>query len=221
MEDILRKIRTELRLSMNGITATSMRDKGVNYKMNFGVDVPKLKRISLSYTKNKELAERLWHEDVRELKILATMLYPKDEFGKETAHHWAEDITIQEIREQACKNLLQELPYAHLLVQEWLTSDEEHIRTTAHWLFARLCIMGSELVNEISQDEILANAASDIENESILLRQAALNALKFYGRTSKQRAIEIMKRVEMYEHSAVSEEKEIFDSLRFEFNFVD
>lgn len=221
MEQIIRKIRTDLRLSMNGITAASMRDKGVNYRMNFGVDVTKLKHISNSYSQDRLLAERLWEEDVRELKILATMLYPKAEFAKEAADRWVKDIEIQEIREQACKNLFQELPYAPLLVQEWLQSDKENIRTTGYWLFARLCIIGSELTDKISAEDLLTNAALDIKNESILLRQAALNALKFYGRASKQRAAEVMKRVAAFENSTVPGEKEIFDSLRFEFEFAD
>lgn len=218
METILRNIRTDLRMSMDGVTAASMRAKGVGYRMNFGVDILRLKQIALKYASDKVLAETMWKEDVRELKILATMLCPVDQFMKEDADRWGREIVNQEIREQACKNLFQELPYVDELVEDWIRTENENIRTTAHWLFARLCITRSDAIGRIQVEELLEKAIADLTSESLLLRQSALNTLKFFGRISPDNAENVVKRLVGFEHSSNPQEKEIFDLLSFEFN---
>ncbi len=152
--------------------------------MIFGVEIPKLKQIAASYKSDKILAEALWEEDVREMKILATMLFPPDKLTKEAADRWVTGIVNQEIREQICKNLFQEVDFSDDLVREWARSDDESVRTTGYWLFARLCIIRSESVHGIDMDELLEDVITDLRGASLFLRQSALNALKFYGRIS-------------------------------------
>lgn len=205
-------------MSMNGVTAASMRAKGVGYRMNFGVDIPGLKQIALKYVPDKVLAETMWKDDVRELKILATMLCPADQFLKEEANDWGREISNQEIREQASKNLFQELPYADELVNDWTDSENEDLRTTGHWLFARLCIIRSHMVTRVRVDQLLEKAKADLKSESLLLRQSALNTLKFFGRISTDNAQDVMGRIACFEHSSDQQEKDIFDLLSFEFN---
>ena len=218
MEDILRKIRTDLRLSMNGPVSTSMRNKGVNYRMIFGVDTPGIKRISQKYNPDKELAETLWKEDVREMKIMATILYPKEQFNEETALSWISEISDQEMREQICKNLLQELTYADNLVEKSLNNKEENIRATGLWLLARLCITRSELVNKINPELLLNKAIEGLKSESMLLRQSSLNALKYFGRISPDKADIVLSNVASFENSSDLIEQEMYDQLNFEFS---
>lgn len=217
MKEIIKKIRTDLRLSMNGAVSSSMRDKGINYRMNFGVGIPRINQISEKYEQDKELAETLWSDDVRELKILATLLYPIEEFSKELAMSWIVEIKDQELREQLCKNLLQNLTYANELVEESAKNNIEHIRCTGYWLFARLCITKSETVEKINCDELLQNAISDLNSQSMLLRQAALNTLKYYGRISGENATNVLQKVSHLEGSKNHVEKEILSILKFEF----
>ena len=220
MESVIRNIRTDLRLTMNGVISTSMRDKGVNYRMNFGVDMLKIKEIAGRYEPGSTLAEVLWKEDVREMKILATMLYPSAFLTRETADRWVRHITNQEIREQACRNLFQELSFAHQLVNEWTRNEDEKIRTTGYWLFARLCIVRAEVVKQVDMDLLLDDAVNDLKNESLLLRQSALNALKFFGRISRVNAQEVLQRVSGFENSENQIEKEMLDQLLFEFGLA-
>src|SRR5690554_533899 len=219
MESILRNIRTDLRLTMNGVISASMREKGINYRMNFGVDILKIKEIAGKYEPGSTLAEVLWKEDVREMKILATMLYPSASLTKETADRWVMGISNQEIREQVCRNLFQEVAFANLLVNEWTKDEDEKIRTTGYWLFARLCIIRSDVMNQIEIDQLLDDAVNDLKSESLLLRQSALNALKFYGRISSLKAETVLQRVSVFENSANLLEKEMHDQLLFEFGY--
>ena len=48
----LKDIKTRLRLSMNGAVSQSMREKGLVYKLNFGVELPRIKSIAADYEKD-------------------------------------------------------------------------------------------------------------------------------------------------------------------------
>lgn len=221
METIIRSIRNDLRLSMNGIAATSMREKGVHYRMNFGVDLMRIREIALRYVPDVMLAETLWKEDVRELKILATLLYPVDRFTSDAADCWVVSITNQEIREQACRNLFQQISFAGELVNLWIVNEIEEIRATGYWLFARLCITRAPSLEMVESELILERAVSDLKSESMLLRQAALNVLKYHGRLSERNREDVLQKVACFNDSTDPYEQEILDQLHFEFGLSD
>ena len=90
---------------MNGAVSQSMREKGLVYKLNFGVELPRIKSIASAYGKDHALAQALWKEDIRECKILAGLLQPVDSFLPEIADIWVENIRNIEIAELTCMNL--------------------------------------------------------------------------------------------------------------------
>lgn len=51
LHEQLKEIKTQLRLSMNGAVSQSMREKGLVYKLNFGVELPRIKAIAETYEK--------------------------------------------------------------------------------------------------------------------------------------------------------------------------
>ncbi|KUK78073.1 MAG: hypothetical protein XD92_0544 [Proteiniphilum acetatigenes] len=221
METIIRSIRRDLGRSMNGVIAASMREKGVHYRMNFGVDLMRIREIAARYYPDAALAEQLWKEDVREFKILATMLYPLEQYTGETAEHWVAGISNQEIREQICRNLLQQLPFAGLLVNRWSGSEQEQVRTTGYWLYARLCIARAATLGEVERELLVDHAARDLKSESLLLRQAALNLLKYHGRLSVSNREAVLQRVSGFNGSDDPVDQEVLDQLRFEFGLAD
>ena len=52
LHEQLKEIKTQLRLSMNGAVSQSMREKGLVYKLNFGVELPRIKAIAGEYEKD-------------------------------------------------------------------------------------------------------------------------------------------------------------------------
>ena len=74
IQDKLKEIKGRFRLMMNGVASRSMRDKGIGYKINWGIGLPALKEMAQDYGKDYDLAVELWKEDIRECKILATLL---------------------------------------------------------------------------------------------------------------------------------------------------
>ena len=51
IKEQLKDIKTQLRLSMNGVVSPSMREKVLNYKLNFGVELTRIKSIASAYEK--------------------------------------------------------------------------------------------------------------------------------------------------------------------------
>lgn len=217
MDDLIRNIRTDLRLAMNGVVSSSMRNKGVDYKMNFGVDVPRLKEIAQKYESNAALAKELWKLDVRELKILSTMLYPVSEFNEANADEWMNEIPNHEIREHLCRNLLQRLTYADELVQKWTADANESVRLTGYWLYVRLMMIQAETSKRINIQLVIEKALADVHAEDTLLRTAATNVLMQVIRRDQEGADYIMEQISKFSTSANPLEKELYDNLQFEF----
>ena len=217
MDDLIRNIRTDLRLAMNGVVSSSMRNKGVDYKMNFGVDVPRLKEIAQKYESNAALAKELWKLDVRELKILSTMLYPVSEFNEANADEWMNEIPNHEIREHLCRNLLQRLTYADELVQKWTADANESVRLTGYWLYVRLMMIQAETSKRINIQLVIEKALADVHADDTLLRTAATNVLMQVIRRRQEGADYIMEQISKFSTSANPLEKELYDNLQFEF----
>lgn len=217
MDELIKNIRTDLRLTMNGVVSSSMRDKGMDYKMNFGVDLPRIKGIAEKYEASATLAKELWKLDVRELKILSTMLYPLDEFTEANADEWAHEIPNQEIREYLCSNLLQKLPYADKLVQKWTADSDDSIRLTGFWLYVRLMLIKAEALQRINTLPIIEKALTDVYSDDVLMHTAALNVLKQVVRRDQEGADRIMEQISNFSTSDNPEEKEIYENLQFEF----
>lgn len=216
-EDIIKDIRKRCRMAMNGIASTSMRKHGLDYKLNFGVDLLKIKELSKKYSPDTQLAELLWEDQTRELKILSTILHPKESFDRSKANIWVTQISNQEIREQLCANLLQEIPYANTVALEWANSDNIEIRTTGYWLLARRLI-----IKKVTEKLDLSDfnfVWDDISLQQVSLRNAALLFIKNIGKQSENTAKDILKGIEIFRISENPLSKEIYESLLFEFEF--
>lgn len=172
LQEKLKEIKTQLRLSMNGVVAQSMREKGLDYKMNFGVELPRLREIALPYGKDHDLAQTLWKEEVRESKILAGMVQPVGSFFPEIADIWVESIRYPEIAELTCMNLFQYLPYASSKAFEWMAHESEYIEMCGFLLAARLLDKGTEL-NERAEAEFLDQALTVAASDAYHPRKAA------------------------------------------------
>lgn len=175
LEDIIREIKKMLRLRMNGVTSTSMRNSGLNYKMNFGLDATSLRELSKQFEPDAALAERLWAENARECKILATMLYPKTEFTSEKADIWLKDCFLTELMEQLCFNILQHLDFASEKSIHWINSEKPEIKTAGYTLLLRL-ILGKKTFPDLTL--AMHSAEEDIHSENFRLQQSAVRFLE-------------------------------------------
>ncbi|MBP3665323.1 MAG: DNA alkylation repair protein, partial [Tyzzerella sp.] len=177
---------------MNGVVSQSMREKGLNYKLNFGIEVPRIKEIAAKFEKNHEVAQALWKENIRECKIMAGLLQPIETFYPEIADIWVEDMHYPEIAELTCMNLFQHLPYASEKVFQWIADDDEYYQFCGYMLMARLLMKDSEL-NERAANEFLDQALTAIQGESGMVCRAAATALRRYAFQSPENARKLSK----------------------------
>lgn len=173
----LRKIKQSFRLYMNGNASRSMREKGVDYKLNWGVPVPTLKTMATEYGKDYELAIALWKENIRECKILATMIMPAEKMLPEVVDIWMEQTLTQEIAELASFNLYQYLDYAPVLAFKWMASDDDLRQICSYQILARLFMRGQE-PNARGINEYLDQVYAALQSSHIGVRRAALASVE-------------------------------------------
>jgi hypothetical protein len=218
MEEIIKDMRGRLRRAMNGVASVGMRAQGIDYKLNFGVALPQIKEMALLYTKDAALAERLWKEDVRELKIMATLLQPYEAFTPEQAERWVADIRHMEIAEQYCLNLLQHLPFAGTLAAGWILREDGWVQVAGFLLYTRLFSNNYRLSS--GQETVFLEAARRVMDKGISRPQrSAVIALKRYGRQSRQQAKRALQSIAGYAASHSSEKQEFYNDIKFEFDY--
>ena len=162
--DKIKAIKQSFRLFMDGAVAQSMRNKGVNYHINWGIPVTRLKEMAVPYGKDYDLAIELWKENIRECKILATLIMP------------LEQIPSQELAEIACFNLYQHLDFAPILAYKWMASNNELEQLCGYLILTRLFMKGQE-PNERGINEFLDQAYSAIQTDNMGLKRAIHNCL--------------------------------------------
>lgn len=122
----LKDIKRMYRLYMNGIVSQSMRAKGAEYRVNFGLTVPLLRRLAEQIPPSLSIAQELWADrGVRESLLLAPMVCPVEEFTYELAHQWVDEMPNAEVADFCCKYLFARLAFAPQLATEWIVSDSD------------------------------------------------------------------------------------------------
>ena len=191
-QETIKEIKKQFRLFMNGIVSQSMREKGLDYKLNFGIELPRLKEIAAKFEKNHDVAQALWKENIRECKILAGMLQPIDTF-------------YPEIAELTCMNLFQHLPYASDKAFQWMADEGEYFQFCGYMLMARLLMRGNEM-NERAENECLDQAMTALQGETGMICRSASTALKKYASQSAGNAKKLLK---LLQPLAASEKQEV------------
>lgn len=185
-EDKVREIKQSFRLLMNGVIAQSMRDKGMDYHVNWGASLMHLREMANEYEQDIELASALWKENVRECKILATMLMPCSELRKETAMQWIKDTHTQEIAEIAAMNLYQYLPYAAEMAVMLIQDEDDMVRMQGYNILARLFRNGERSVDGNVTAAFVENVCEALQSENIAVKHSAWNAVVKYADMDEQ-----------------------------------
>lgn len=195
----LMSIKRSFRLLMNGPASQSMREKGLNYKLNWGVPFVELKKMAGEYGKDYDLAIELWKEDIRECKILATLIMPSDKILPEIVDLWMEQVNSQEMAEMLAFNLLQYVDFAPVIAYQWIASNKPLYQIAGFNILGRLFANRRE-ANERGINEFLDQAATALQDSNIGVRHAAANCVMRFEDIS-----------ETYEHIAQQALKGILD----------
>jgi len=176
----LKEIKQSFRLMMNGVASQSMRDMGVSYKINWGASIMSLRDMAKEYGKDYSLAIELWKEDIRECKILATMIMPAERMDAELLDVWMESVRTQEIAEMLAFNLLQYVDFAPSVAYQWIAMDDEFRQIAGYSVLGRLFMNGQE-PNERGINEFLDQCQAALSGGSVGIRHAAYNCAQRFA----------------------------------------
>lgn len=194
----LMAIKQSFRLFMDGTTSRSMAQKGMGYKINWGVPFHELRKMAVPYAPNYELAIELWKENIRECKIMATLIMPPERMSPELVDVWTEQPLQQEMAEMLAFNLLQRVDFAPALAYQWMASDRMDRQICAYQLLARLFMKGNE-PNQRGLDEYLDQVSVALQSDNLGVRRAAsasLQKLAMLGDSYEQRVDQLLARLQ-------------------------
>ena len=215
LHEQLKDIKTQFRLAMNGAVSQSMREKGLVYKLNFGVELPRIKQIAARYEPNHELAQALWKKDIRECKILATLLQPVETFLPEIADIWVESIRNIEMAELASMNLFCRLPYAPQKSLQWMADEREYVQVCGFLTAARLLMQKGD-VDGRTENELLDQSIAAFLSGSYHVRNAAAAVIRRFMQHSRENAFRMCRRVEAMKDSASPDEQLLYNLVKAE-----
>lgn len=176
IQERVKEIKRSFRLMMDGATSASMRGKGLEYKLNWGANLLQLREKAEELGKDYHLAIALWKEEIRECKILATMIMPAKEMLPEVVDIWMEQTPTVEIAEQAAFNLYQYLDYASDKAYQWLSSPEDLPQICGYHILSRLFMRKNE-PNERDINEFIDHALVALQSPNPTLQKAAMQSI--------------------------------------------
>lgn len=183
--DKLREIKQRFRLMMNGVASQSMRQRGLEYKLNWGIGLPALKDMAKDYGKDQSLAIELWKEDIRECRILATLIMPAEAMDADLTDIWATDVRNQEIASIASLNLFQYVNGAKGFAFSWIASDITLLQLCGYSVLARLFMRGERLdIREIH--EYFDQSQVAIVSSDIAVKRAVVSSLMRFAEMSDE-----------------------------------
>lgn len=203
---------------MNGMVSQSMREKGMEYKLNFGIEYPRIKEIAAGYEPDHELAQALWKENIRECKILAGLLQPADTFYQEIADIWIEGMDYPELAEYTVMNLFQRLPYASEVVFRWMADEREMFQLCGFLLMARLLMKGEKL-NERAEAEFLDQVCTAVEGDCGPVQKAASVALRKYAHQSRDNKRTVSKQLGIWAKSEKPAVRALAEEIKADLEF--
>lgn len=176
----LKEIKRSFRQRMNGVASKSMREKGLDYHINWGLPMADIQQLAAEYGNDYELAVELWKENIRECKIMATLIMPAQQMQPDLVELWMEQSDSLEIVEQAVFNLYQHLDFAPVLAYQWIAAEAALYQIAGYHLLSRLFAKGMQ-PDERGICELLDQAVVALQDESLPVRHAALSCVRRFS----------------------------------------
>ena len=192
--DIIQKLRT---LS-NSKAIEGMARFGITPQKTFGVSIPNLRKIAQEVGRNRNLAQKLWVSDIRETRILASMIDEPKKVTEKQMERWVKDFDYWEICDQCCMNLFEKTQFAYQKAEEWSQREEEFVKRAGYVLMARLAV--SDKKAEDSQFEkifpLIKRGSTDHRN---FVKKAVNWALRQIGKRNldlNKKAIKVAEEIQ-------------------------
>jgi len=205
----------QIKHRMNGAVVNSMQESGIIYKVNYGVNIPEIQQIAQPYKGDHDLAIRLFEQDIRECKIIASMIDIPAKVTGDQIDNWSNDFTNIEIVEQVCSNLFWKSDFALPRSIEWCLEDDNLLQK------AGLLIAGNRASDKTIKDLIfepyIGIVEKLVETDDELVSNAAIFALREIGKRSEPLKMKVLETAERMTESDFGIAAWIGNQLIFEF----
>jgi Predicted DNA alkylation repair enzyme len=211
----LKRIRRSIYLKMNGVTADRMVSDGVAYAKNYGVSLPELKQMAGKIPHDKALAEALWRDKVRETMLLATFVYPVEEFDEDRAAAWVTDVMTLELAENLSRNLLGKIPYVGSVVEGWANSGN-------YWICAVGFFSAAFAVERLTHEQkkaLLFKVTHDIKVYEVPVCRAIALFLRKLGGQSQEDARAVMSFLTGFAMSEARAERYVYEEVKTDLEY--
>ena len=175
-------IKKELRACMNGILSARMREAGMPFRLIFGVELPRLRNIADEFPQNKEFANHLWSQNIRETKLLAIMLMPPEAFTPEILNNWAKTMVTAEEAQIMAMALLSKSNHAKETSIAWLQGGQSLPSICACLCLRHLLVQGMKL--EKKEAETIEDCTTMLQPTANLHLRKAIQALNEFIHSS-------------------------------------
>lgn len=216
-DEKLREIKRMFRLRMNGVVSASMRERGANYRLNFGLTRPMLVDIATRFEPDAILAELLWQERIRESRLLAPLLYPLETFSAVRAEAWVQAIDYHELADQCCMSLFDRLPGALSFAVKWSLCDGGCLSYTGYQLMNRM-LMKQVDISAVRADLLDRSRILLAGSGTLALQSVVLNFLRRVIRSGEQESREVLSVFSGWEVSGRECERMVAEELMDEYS---
>jgi len=176
-DDVLAKLKSV----SNPTAIEGMARFGITPESTYGVSIPNLRKLAKEIGVSHSLAQQLWASNVRETRILASMIDDPKMVTEQQMEEWVKEFDYWEICDQCCMNLFAKTEFAYQKCLEWSPSEEEFIKRAGFVLMACLAVSDKKAENEEFERflPVIKREASDNRN---FVKKAANWALRQIGK---------------------------------------
>lgn len=171
---------------------------GITPKNAYGVSIPNLRKLAKEVGTDHKLAQQLWAANIRETRILASMIDDPKMVTEGQMERWVKVFDYWEICDQCCMNLFEKTGFAYQKAIEWSSNEEEFIKRAGFVLMARLAVSDKKAEDKLFEGflPIIEREAGDNRN---FVKKAVNWALRQIGKRNtnlNKKAIEAAKKMQ-------------------------
>jgi len=122
---------------------------GINTEFAVGTPVTQLRQLAKNISRpNTPLAENLWHTNVHEARLLASMLADPAHISATTLKTWVHDLNSWDICDACACNLFSKVKNPLQLAERWMKNEDEFVRRAGFATLAFLAMPRAKTPDE-------------------------------------------------------------------------
>ena len=161
----------------DGEIAETLKFRGLQYNMIYGVSSNILFGFAKNIAKNQELANALWKEDFREAKLLALMVANLETISDEELQKFISECNNHELIEIGTLHLFSKLPNPIEKAYEWAQMEEEYYKMAAYLIISHLSAKIKDITFK-DLERFLPLYEKDFSHNSYFVRKAIVNSFQ-------------------------------------------